>query len=77
MLLTKAWDIAALKEDLVKAGLPDVELLAEKILKSSFEWTRQSLTLEGGLKAAVGLPLLAVGEPMVKELVDKIDGQPG
>jgi hypothetical protein len=77
MQLEKAWDLAALKEDLVKAGLPEVEMLAEKIVKSSFEWTRQSLALEGGLKAAVGLPLLAFGEPMVQQLVDKIDGQPG
>lgn len=77
MTLVKAWDKSALIEDLKTKGLPVAETAVEAVLQSVMDWTKASLLLEGGLYAGVGLPLLAVAEPLIKSEVDKIDGQPG
>lgn len=77
MELVKSWDKVALVEGLKAEGLPVAEAAAEAVLKVVLEWTEKSLAIDGGLTAAVGLPLLAVAKPMIQGVVDKIDGQPG
>lgn len=77
MELQKAWDKAAIADGLKQQGLPIAEEAVEKVLAVVYEWTEKSLAIQGGLQAAVGLPLLAVAKPLIQGAVDKIDGQPG
>lgn len=77
MEIVKSWDKNALLEGLKAQGLPVAEEAVEKVLGVVFEWTEKSLVLDGGMAAAIGLPILMAGKPMLLAQVDKIDGQPG
>lgn len=77
MELKDAFKIDELGKELEKQGLPYLEQGAEKVLEAVLIWGRKGLVDMGGLYAAIGLPGLAMLEPMAKGAIDKIDGQPG
>ena len=77
MVLAKAWDKNALIEALKHQGMELAEPAAEKLLETIVAWSQASLQLSGGIPAAVGLPLLALAQPLIKQAIDKIDPNDG
>lgn len=75
--LTKAWDKAVLIKELEKHGIELAEPVAEALLETICDWASQSLVLEGGVKAAVGLPLIQLAKPLIKTQIDKINPADG
>lgn len=72
------FDIKALEERLKGRGLAALEGLAEIVVEETFAWAKESLAIHpNALVKAIGLPAVAVIEPLAKGMVDKIDGQPG
>lgn len=77
MVLSKAWDKAALIDHLKHQGIELLEPAAEKLVETMLAWTEESVKISGGVTAAVALPLIALARPMIKEVVDKIDPNDG
>lgn len=77
MDLKDAFKLDELGKELEAQGLPYLEQGAEKVLAAVIVWGKKGLVDMGGLYAAIGLPGLAMLEPLAKEAIDKIDGQPG
>lgn len=75
--LSKAWDKAVLIKELEKHGIALAEPAAEALLETVCDWANQSLVLEGGIKAAVALPLLNLAKPLIKQQIDKINPEDG
>lgn len=76
--MEKAFDLKVLAARLQEAGLPEAELLAEKVYSVLAGWLNDSVALQDNylLKALLPVLLNAV-DPLVKEQLDKIDGKAG
>ncbi len=76
--MEKPFEFKALEERLKARGLSALEGLAEIVVEETFAWTKESLAIHPNvLVKAIGVPAVDVLEPLAKNLVDKIDGQPG
>lgn len=76
--MDKAFDTADLKARLVAKGLPALEGIAELVAAEVFAWTKDSLAIHpNSMVKAIGLPAVAILEPLTIEAVDKIDGKQG
>lgn len=76
--MDKPFDFKVLEERLKGKGLQAVEGLAEIVADEVISWTKDSLAIHpNALVKGLGLPAVAVIEPMIKGAIDKIDGQPG
>lgn len=76
--MEKPFDFKVLEERLKGRGLTALEGLAEIVTEEVFGWSKDSLAIHpNALVKAIGLPAVAVLEPLAKGMVDKIDGQPG
>lgn len=72
------FDFEDLKKRWLAAGLPAVEGLAEIMAKEFFAWSKDSCAAHPNmLVKSLGLPAVAVLEPLAMGAIDKIDGQPG
>lgn len=77
MKLQKAWDLQALKAELLSSGMTSEAL---KVLEAELkmgtpivaDWVRQSLVLEGGIKNRFGSMVLGWVLPAVMKAIDKI-----
>ena len=72
--MDKAWDKAALVEDLKQQGAPLAEEVVAKVVKTTFEWADRSMELSGGYFENFGRPALAMVRRFVVAQIDKIDG---
>lgn len=76
--MEKPFDYKALEERLKDKGLQAVEGLAEIVAGEVIGWAKDSLEIHpNALVKGLGLPAVAVLEPMIMGAIDKIDGQPG
>lgn len=76
--MEKPFDWKNLEERLKSKGLVAVEGLAEIVAGEVIGWTKESLSIHpNALVKGLGLPAVAVLEPMISGAIDKIDGQPG
>lgn len=76
--MNKPFDTKDLAERLKAQGLPVLEDTAEVVVKEIFAWTKDSLAIHpNALVKSLGLPAVAVLEPLALEQVDKIDGKEG
>lgn len=78
--MEKAFDLKALEEKLKASGLPVVESLAESVASAVLEWVKESAMLEvasGKALFALVPPVVEAIKPVIKEQLDKIDGQAG
>lgn len=76
--MEKSFDAADLKNRLVAKGLPALEGIAEIVAAEVFAWTKDSLAIHpNALVKAIGLPAVAILEPLAMQAVDKIDGVEG
>ncbi len=72
------FDLKDLQARLVAKGLPALEGVAEIVVGEVFAWTKDSLAVHpNALVKGIGLPAVAILEPLAMETVNKIDGQPG
>lgn len=76
--MEKAFDVKVLVQKLAAQGLPLAEEAAELLVATVFEWTEESAAAHPNaiVKAAVPLAIQVV-KPIVKEALNKIDGQVG
>jgi predicted Fe-Mo cluster-binding NifX family protein len=73
----KPFDLKVLEEKLKAKGLPAAESLAEKAAEAVFEWSKESVAAhENALVKALAAPAIAALEEVVKEAINKIDGDP-
>jgi hypothetical protein len=76
--MEKAFDPNDLVNRLKGKGLPEVEGLAEIVVTELFAWGTESCAMhENAIVKAVGVPFLAIVQPLVMEQINKIDGQEG
>jgi hypothetical protein len=75
--MDKAYSIKALEQKLLEKGLPEVELLAEKVYEATKEWYSESAVLSETKVDDITLPFLNFIDNLVKPQLDKIDGQEG
>lgn len=76
--MVKPFDTKDLVEKLKAIGLPMAEDAAEKLAGVVFAWTKESLEIHPNvLVKSLGLPAVAVLEPLAMGAIDRIDGQPG
>lgn len=76
--MEKPFDTKDLAERLKAKGLPAVEGVAELAVGEVFAWVKDSLAIHpNALVKGIGLPAVAILEPLAMEQLDKIDGQPG
>ena len=76
--MEKSFDTKDLAVRLEAKGLPAIEGLAEIVTAEVFAWVKDSLAIHpNALVKAIGLPAVAILEPLAMQAVDKIDGLPG
>lgn len=76
--MQQPFDKAVLVEKLKAQGLPVAEEAVEAIVDAVLGWTEESLIIHPNvLVKAIGVPAVQMLKPIIKEQVDKIDGQPG
>lgn len=76
--MEKPFDFGDLEARLKKSGLPAIEGVAELAAKDIFAWVNDSLMIHpNALVKAIGLPAVAILQPLAMGAIDKIDGQPG
>lgn len=76
MMETKAYDLDVLVERLKAKGLIQAEKTLLEILNELDLWAKESATL--GQKGFVDMAVMAlspIAKPMLKDLIDKIDGE--
>lgn len=73
----KPYELSALKAKLIEKGLPEVELLAEKVYEATKEWYSESAIASENKIDDVTLPFMGLIDSFVKPQLDKIDGKEG
>lgn len=77
MELKDAFKLEDLAAEFKKQGLPVLEQNAEVAASILLQFVKDGLTKMGGMYAVIGLPGVAMLEPVLKEQIDAIDGEPG
>lgn len=75
--MEKAFDIAALGEELKAQGLPLLEDGAEKVYAAVKNWLVASAAIQGGLVGSILPAALDAVDNYAKAKIDQIDGQVG
>ena len=76
--MEKAFDVKVLVQKLAAQGLPLAEEAAELLVATVFEWTEESAAVHPNAIVRAAVPLaIQVVKPIVKESLNKIDGQVG
>jgi len=75
--MEKAFDVAALGEELKAQGLPLLEDGAEKVYAAVVVWLKKSAEIQGGLVGSILPAALDAVDGYVKAKIDEIDGNVG